>query len=89
MDGCSSQDGSILGLESSLRRSRKLSGSRAWERANDADNGEGGYDVILLTELPYSVPSLKKLYGLIKKVNLNFLNMLMSFPLHSRFSYYV
>ncbi|TMX00252.1 hypothetical protein EJD97_001117 [Solanum chilense] len=67
MDGCSSQDGSILGLESSLRRSRKLSGSRAWERANDADNGEGGYDVILLTELPYSVPSLKKLYGLIKK----------------------
>ncbi|KAL3366955.1 hypothetical protein AABB24_011598 [Solanum stoloniferum] len=67
MDGCSSQDGSILGLESSLRRSRKLSGSRAWERANDADNGEGGYDVILMTELPYSVPSLKKLYGLIKK----------------------
>lgn len=67
MDGCSSQEGSILAQESSLRRSRKLSGSRAWERANDADNGEGGYDVILMTELPYSVPSLKKLHGLIKK----------------------
>lgn len=80
MDGCSSQEGSILALESSLRRSRKLSGSRAWERANDADNGEGGYDVILMTELPYSVPSLKKLHGLIKKVIRYYLTMLMSFP---------
>uniref|UniRef100_A0A5B7B1R3 Histidine protein methyltransferase 1 n=1 Tax=Davidia involucrata TaxID=16924 RepID=A0A5B7B1R3_DAVIN len=64
MDGCSSQDGSIIGHESSSRRSRKLSGSRAWERASEA---EGGYDVILMTEIPYSVTSLKKLYGLIKK----------------------
>lgn len=80
MDGCSSQEGSILAQESSLRRSRKLSGSRAWERANDADNGEGGYDVILMTELPYSVPSLKKLHGLIKKVIRYYLTMLMSFP---------
>ncbi|KAH9783690.1 hypothetical protein KPL71_009417 [Citrus sinensis] len=67
MDGCSSQDGSIIGQDSSSRRSRKLSGSRAWERASEADQGEGGYDVILLTEIPYSVTSLKKLYLLIKK----------------------
>ncbi|OVA04599.1 hypothetical protein BVC80_1713g29 [Macleaya cordata] len=67
MDGCSSQDGSILGQESSSRRSRKLSGSRAWERANESDPGEGGYDVILMTEIHHSVTSLKKLYALIKK----------------------
>ncbi|CAH9101277.1 unnamed protein product [Cuscuta europaea] len=68
MDGCSSQDGSIclVNESSSSRRSRKLSGSRAWERASDADQG-GGYDVILMTEIPYSLASLKKLYLLIKK----------------------
>lgn len=64
MEGCSSQDGSILGQESYSRRSR---GSRAWERANETDQGEGGYDVILMTDVPYSVTSLKKLYALIKK----------------------
>ncbi|RZB62800.1 Histidine protein methyltransferase 1-like isoform B [Glycine soja] len=68
MDGCSSQDGSIIGHESHSRRSRKLSGSRAWERGSEADQGEGGYDIILMTEIPYSVTSLKKLYALIKKV---------------------
>lgn len=67
MDGCSSQDGSILAQESSSRRSRKLSGSRAWERAIGTDQGDGGYDVILMTEIPYSATSLKKLYALIKK----------------------
>uniref|UniRef100_A0A2N9EMC9 Uncharacterized protein n=1 Tax=Fagus sylvatica TaxID=28930 RepID=A0A2N9EMC9_FAGSY len=67
MDGCSSVDGSITGQESSSRRSRKLSGSRAWERASEIDQGEGGYDVILMTDIPYSVTSLKKLYALIKK----------------------
>lgn len=68
MDGCSSQDGSIImGHESSSRRSRKLSGSRAWERASETDQGEGGYDVILMTEIPYSASSLKRLYALIKK----------------------
>ncbi|KAJ0092714.1 hypothetical protein Patl1_26312 [Pistacia atlantica] len=67
MDGCSSQDGSIIGQDISSRRSRKLSGSRAWERASEADQGDGGYDVILMTEIPYSVTSLKKLYSLIKK----------------------
>ncbi|EXB68656.1 hypothetical protein L484_024670 [Morus notabilis] len=67
MDGCSSQDGSILGQESSSRRSRKLSGSRAWERASETDQGEGGYDIILMTDIPYSLTSLKKLYALIKK----------------------
>ncbi|KAG9447076.1 hypothetical protein H6P81_013204 [Aristolochia fimbriata] len=65
-DGCSSQDGSVIGHESA-RRSRKLSGSRAWERASETDSGEGGYDVILMTEIPYSVTSLRKLYALIKK----------------------
>lgn len=68
MDGCSSQDGSILARESSSRRSRKLSGSRAWERASETEQG-GGYDIILLTEIPYSLTSLKKLYALIKKVS--------------------
>lgn len=67
MDGCSSLDGSMTGQESSSRRSRKLSGSRAWERANETDQGEGGYDVILMTDIPYSVTSLKKLYVLLKK----------------------
>ncbi|RZC63582.1 hypothetical protein C5167_025333 [Papaver somniferum] len=67
MDGCSSQDGSILvGQESSSRRFRK-SGSRAWERANESDLGEGGYDVIMMTEIQHSVICLKKLYALIKK----------------------
>lgn len=68
MDGCSSQEGSIVGQEFSSRRSRKLSGSRAWERANEADHGDGGYDVILMAEIPYSLTSLKKLYALLKKV---------------------
>ncbi|XP_008798999.2 histidine protein methyltransferase 1 homolog [Phoenix dactylifera] len=67
MDGCSSQDGSIIGHETSSRRSRKLSGSRAWERANETDPGDGGYDIILITEIPYSTSSLRKLYALIKK----------------------
>ncbi|TYI06452.1 hypothetical protein ES332_A10G160300v1 [Gossypium tomentosum] len=67
MDGCSSQDGSSITQEISSRRSRKLSGSRAWERASETDQGESGYDIILMTEIPYSVSSLKKLYALIKK----------------------
>lgn len=67
MDGCSSQDGSIIGQETSSRRSRKLSGSRVWERASESDQVEGGYDVILMTDIPYSATSLKKLYALIKK----------------------
>lgn len=69
MDGCSSQDGSSITQEISSRRSRKLSGSRAWERASETDQGESGYDIILMTEIPYSVSSLKKLYALIKKVS--------------------
>ncbi|XP_008791776.1 histidine protein methyltransferase 1 homolog [Phoenix dactylifera] len=67
MDGCSSQDGSITGHEPSSRRSRKLSGSRAWERANETNTGDGGYDIILITEIPYSVSSVRKLYALITK----------------------
>ncbi|KAM7461385.1 hypothetical protein LguiA_029506 [Lonicera macranthoides] len=69
-DACSSQDGSIVAgrVESSSRRqSRMLSGSRAWERSWEAGPGEVGYDVILMTEIPYSITSLKKLYALIKK----------------------
>lgn len=74
MDGCSSQDGSsIIGQESSSRRSRsrKLSGSRAWERANETDQGDGGYDIILMTDMPCSLTSLKKHYALVKKVLLS------------------
>ncbi|KAF3455784.1 hypothetical protein FNV43_RR00426 [Rhamnella rubrinervis] len=67
MEGCSSQDGSIMGQESYSRRSRKLSGSRAWERASETDQGEGGYDIILMTDIPYSLSSLKKIYSVIKK----------------------
>ncbi|CAN6448724.1 unnamed protein product [Victoria cruziana] len=68
LDGCSSQDGSALAPDSSsARRSRKLSGSRAWERATDIDPSEGGYDIILMKDIPYSLTSLRKLYGLIKK----------------------
>ncbi|MFS8006112.1 putative lysine methyltransferase, S-adenosyl-L-methionine-dependent methyltransferase [Helianthus anomalus] len=67
IDGCSSQDGSIMGRENSSRRSTKLSGSRVWERASETDQGEGGYDIILMTDIPYSPSSLKKLYALIKK----------------------
>ncbi|KAI4370404.1 hypothetical protein MLD38_018759 [Melastoma candidum] len=67
VDGCSSHEGSIVGHDFSSRRSRKLSGSRAWERASEADKGEGGYDVVLMADLPYSPASLKKLYPLLKK----------------------
>lgn len=67
MDGCSSLDGSVIGHENSSRRSRKLSGSRVWERAIEMDQG-GGYDVILMTDIPYASTSLKKLYALLKKV---------------------
>ncbi|KAJ6821172.1 uncharacterized protein M6B38_128380 [Iris pallida] len=67
LDGCSSQDGSVVGYESSSRHSRKLSGSRAWERAREVDTGDDGYDIILFTDVPQSVTSLKKLYGLITK----------------------
>lgn len=74
MDGCSSHEGSIIGHELSSRRSRsrKLSGSRAWERASEADQGEGGYDVILMAEIPYSLLALKKLCALLKKVRFLF-----------------
>ncbi|XP_047333189.1 uncharacterized protein LOC124936714 [Impatiens glandulifera] len=67
MDACSSQDGSIVANESSSRRSRKLSRSRAWERACETDQDEDGYDVMLMTEIPCSLTSLKKIYVLIKK----------------------
>ncbi|KAG1331295.1 putative histidine protein methyltransferase 1 [Cocos nucifera] len=49
MDGCGSQDGSIAGDGPSSRRSRKLSGSRACERADETGTGNGGYDIILIT----------------------------------------
>uniref|UniRef100_A0A0D9W6L8 Methyltransferase small domain-containing protein n=1 Tax=Leersia perrieri TaxID=77586 RepID=A0A0D9W6L8_9ORYZ len=68
MDGCSSHDGSsIVGHDNGPRRSRKLSGSRAWERASETDQADGGYDVILISDIPYAVNSLKKLYALITK----------------------
>lgn len=66
-DGSSSYDGSsIVGQDP--RRSRKLSGSRAWERATEAtDPADGGYDVILISEIPNAVNSLKKIYALVTK----------------------
>ncbi|CAA6668292.1 unnamed protein product [Spirodela intermedia] len=67
-DVSSNHDESVIGHDSSHRRSRKLSGSRAWERATDAGAADGGYDVILITEIPYSASSLRRLYALIKKV---------------------
>jgi len=68
MDGCSSHDGSsVVGHDYCPRRSRKLSGSRAWERASETDQADGGYDVILISDVPYAVNSLKKLYALISK----------------------
>jgi len=70
MDGCSSHDGSsIVGHDYCPRRSRKLSGSRAWERASETDQADGGYDVILISDVPHAVNSLKKLYALISKVS--------------------
>lgn len=66
MDTYSSHEGSITGQDTSSRRSRRLSGSRVWERASDLDIG-GGYDVILMANVPNSSTSLKKLYGLLKK----------------------
>ncbi|GJN02489.1 hypothetical protein PR202_ga19847 [Eleusine coracana subsp. coracana] len=68
MDGCSSHDGSsIVGHDYLPRRSRKLSGSRAWERASETDQADGGYDVILISDISYALNSLKKLYTLISK----------------------
>lgn len=68
LDGCSSQDGNNMCHETSSRRSTKLSGSRAWERGNEACAGdEGGYDIVLVNEIPYSASSLQNLYSLIKK----------------------
>ncbi|PWA92328.1 hypothetical protein CTI12_AA081030 [Artemisia annua] len=66
-DTYSSHDGSVTPQDSSSRRrSTRLSGSRVWERANETDVG-GGYDVILMTDIPNSATSLKKLYALLKK----------------------
>lgn len=71
--GSSSHDGSsvVVGQDYCPRRSRKLSGSRrAWERANnETDQADGGYDVILVSDVPYAANSLKKLHALISKVS--------------------
>ncbi|XP_076917505.1 uncharacterized protein LOC143577601 [Bidens hawaiensis] len=66
IDAYSSHDGSINGQQTPSRKSTRLSGSRVWESANYTDIGEG-YDVILMTVIPHSTTSLKKLYALIKK----------------------
>jgi hypothetical protein len=51
------------------RHARKLSSSRACERAiDDVDASEGGYDIILMSETVYSIATLPKLYALVKKV---------------------
>jgi ABC-type transport system involved in cytochrome c biogenesis permease component len=43
---------------------------RAWERGSEMDQGDGSYDVVLISDLPYSVTSLRKLYALLTKVRL-------------------
>ncbi|GLJ22053.1 hypothetical protein SUGI_0413250 [Cryptomeria japonica] len=48
-------------------RQRKLSGSRACERASESDPSEGGYDIILMSETVYSLVSMRNLYSLMKK----------------------
>lgn len=68
-DGWGSQDGSGVG-GTARRRSRKLSGSRACESGTEMDQGDGGYDVVLISDLPYSVTALRKLYALLTKVRL-------------------
>ncbi|KAF8780832.1 hypothetical protein HU200_000779 [Digitaria exilis] len=67
LDGYSSQDGNNICHETSSRRSRKLSSSRAWERGNETSTGDGGYDIVLVNEIPCSASSLQSLYVLIKK----------------------
>lgn len=67
LDGYNSQDRNNICHETSSRRSRKLSSSRAWERGNETSTGEGGYDIVLVNEIPYSASSLQNLYSLIKK----------------------
>ena len=69
LDGYNSQDGNNICHETSSRQSRKLSGSRAWERGNEACTGDGGYDIVLVNDIPYSASSLQNLYSLIKKVS--------------------
>ncbi|KAJ1696531.1 hypothetical protein LUZ63_005043 [Rhynchospora breviuscula] len=66
-DGSNSQDGSGVESGAGRRRSRKLSGSRAWERGNEMDQGDGGYDVVLISDLPYSISALRKLYAVLIK----------------------
>ncbi|GJM99233.1 hypothetical protein PR202_ga16316 [Eleusine coracana subsp. coracana] len=67
LDESNSQDGNNICHETSSRRSRKLSSSRAWERGNETSTGDGGYDIVLVNEIPYSASSLQNLYSLIKK----------------------
>eukprot|EP01018_Ginkgo_biloba_P032653 Gb_16138 [translate_table: standard] len=75
LDRCNNHNGSGDNQETQrdsnqsqqVRRTRKLSGSRACERASDTDPSEGGYDIILMAETVYSQASMRKLYDLIKK----------------------
>jgi hypothetical protein len=69
-DGGSNHDCSGVESGGVRRRSRKLSGNPAWERGSEMDQGDGGYDVVLISDLPYSVTSLRKLYALLTKVRL-------------------
>lgn len=67
LDESNSQDGNNICHETSSRRSRKLSSSRAWERGNGTSTEDGGYDIVLINEIHYSGSSLQNLYSLIKK----------------------
>lgn len=67
LDEYNSQDGNNICHDTSSRRSRKLSSSRAWEKGNETSTGDGGYDIVLVNDIPYSASSLQNLYSLIKK----------------------
>jgi hypothetical protein len=64
--------GDVISRVSRNRAGRRMSGSRACERGNSDSAQEGGYDIILMSDTVYSMASLPKLYGLIKKVLLKF-----------------
>jgi predicted nicotinamide N-methyase len=64
--------GDVISQVSRNRAGRRMSGSRACERGNSDSAQEGGYDIILMSDTVYSMASLPKLYGLIKKVLLKF-----------------
>lgn len=75
LDNSFSRDGSFADQEipvslnqiQQVSYTRRHSQSHPCEQASDSDLSEGGYDIILMAETVYSLSSLQKLYGIIKK----------------------